>query len=216
MPTIGFLHTSPVHVATFDGLIDAVRPEVSTVHLVDEDLLARARTSGPDAVRAEVEAGLDSLRARGADVVVCTCSTLGGVAELVADDATVFRVDRPMARRAVATGSRIGVVAAVESTVVPTEALLADEARRAAADPTYEVVLVEDAWDLFEAGRTEDYLAQIAAAARELADRVDVVVLAQASMAPAAERLNLAVPVLASPGAAVAHALGLLDACGLS
>ncbi|MEV0459868.1 hypothetical protein AB0H89_32355, partial [Catellatospora methionotrophica] len=54
------------------------------------------------------------------------------------------------------------------------------------------------AWDRFEAGDLDGYLDRIAAALGEVTD-ADVIVLAQASMAPAAERNATTVPVLASP-----------------
>lgn len=126
--TIGFLHTAAVHVATFDRLTHQESAVVATQHVVDETLLDRARAHGIASVATDVAARLDELRDRGADVIVCTCSTIGGLAEQVSGDASTFRVDRPMARAAVAVavavavtagaaaGSRIGVVAAVEST----------------------------------------------------------------------------------------------------
>ncbi|MDF1604839.1 aspartate/glutamate racemase family protein [Nocardioides sp. YIM 152315] len=206
MSRVGFLHTAEVHVGTFDALVG---DSAETVHVVESHLLQRARTDGlTPAVEAGVRSALDELHARGADVVVCTCSTLGPVAESVASDVPVLRVDRPMARTAVAGGARIGVVAAVESTLEPTRLLLQDEARRAGAEPVLTEVLVPGAWASFEAGDTAAYLCAIADAARALADTVDVVVLAQASMAGAVDLLeDLAVPVLASPRLAVESAL---------
>ncbi|MFC7493390.1 MULTISPECIES: aspartate/glutamate racemase family protein [unclassified Nocardioides] len=208
MSMVGFLHTAEVHVGTFDSLVgDAAE----TVHAVEPGLLEQARADGlTPVVEAGVRSALDALAARGARVVVCTCSTLGPVAESVASPVPVLRVDRPMARVAVASGSRIGVVAAVESTLEPTRSLLEDEARRAGADPAVTDVLVPGAWASFEAGDTPAYLSAIADAARALAGDVDVVVLAQASMAGAVGLVaDLDVPVLASPRLAVESALSL-------
>ncbi|MGO4258942.1 aspartate/glutamate racemase family protein [Marmoricola sp. RAF53] len=212
MPTIGFLHTSPVHIPTFDALVHGDRPGVGTIHLVDESLLERARDSGPDAVREAVAAQLARLHEEGADVLVCTCSTIGPVAEETGPaGVTTFRVDRPMARAAVVAGGRVGVVAAVESTLEPTRVLLEQEALAAGAEPEIDLVLADGAWDLFEAGQHAAYVARVAAAARDLAGRVDVVVLAQASAAPAARLLeDGGVRVLSSPASAVRHAFTLL------
>jgi len=212
VPTIGFLHTSPVHVARFDGLVHAGRADVGTVHLVDESLLKGAQERGPGAVRDAVASRLARLREDGADLLVCTCSTIGPLAEEAGPDGvTTFRVDRPMARAAVATGGRVGVVAAAGSTLGPTRALLEEEARAAGTEPAIELVLADGAWALFEAGQHAAYVERVAEAARELAGRVDVVALAQASAAPAARLLeDLGVPVLSSPASAVRHALALL------
>jgi hypothetical protein len=210
--TIGFLHTSQVHVATFDGLVGA---SARVVHVVEPDLLDRARREGlVPSVEAGVRAALVDLVSRGAAVIVCTCSTIGPVAEGVSGlGVPVLRVDRPMAERAVEVGSRIGVVAAVGSTLVPTRELLAEEAARADVQTILTEVSMPAAWDLFEAGDTAGYLDNIAVAARVLAlsGVVDVVVLAQASMIGVLDLLEaLPVPVLVSPPLAVGAALAIL------
>jgi hypothetical protein len=72
------------------------------------------------------------------------------------------------------------------------------------ADISLEVCVVDGAWDAFLSGDAEDYHSRIAQAARTLSNRCDVVVLAQASMQPAAALLaGLATPVLTSPRSAV-------------
>ncbi|WP_157551146.1 aspartate/glutamate racemase family protein [Nocardioides jensenii] len=208
---IGFLHTSPVHVETFDRLTRQASADTETTHLVDESLLERARRDGVDSVAADVSARVHQLRDAGARVIVCTCSTIGDLAERFSDDVPVTRVDRPMARTAVACGPRVGVIAAVESTLEPTRSLLEEEASAAGTSPSIELALVDGAWSAFEAGNTETYLRLIVDAARELAHRTDVIVLAQASMAAAEPGLaDLAVPVLSSPAAAVRHAVAEL------
>lgn len=127
--TLALLHTSPVHVPVFEALRDADHPGLALRHLVHEDLLARARDSGPDAVRSDVEALLVGAVAEGATAVLCTCSTIGGVAESAAESlgVPVLRVDRPMAAAAVAR-DRVVVLAAIDDTLPPTLALLAEEA----------------------------------------------------------------------------------------
>lgn len=205
MATVGFLHTAQVHVPTFDRLLDELAPGVTAVHAVAPDLLAHARDHGVDAdVEEGVAAGIADLVGRGAELVVCTCSTLGGDAERLGAAVPVVRVDRAMAEAAVgialAGRSRVGVVAAVASTLQPTRALLESVGR-------VEIVesLCADAWALFENGDEAGYLAAVADAARLLAPDVDVVVLAQASMAGAEPLLTgLPVPVLSSPRPAVA------------
>ncbi|WP_340537463.1 aspartate/glutamate racemase family protein [Nocardioides sp. GXZ039] len=209
--TVGFLHTAPGHVTTFDAL--ARRSGAgAVVDVVVPHLLDRARAATPDDdLGPAVADAVRGLVDRGADVVVCTCSTLGPLAERVdrvGAGVPVLRVDRPMAREAVRRGSRIGVVAALQSTLGPTGDLLEEEAARAGASVTLVESCVAEAWSAFEAGDQDGYLAQVSAAARALAGEVDVVVLAQASMAGAITDLDdLPIPVLASPQAAVRAAL---------
>ncbi|MFE9533736.1 aspartate/glutamate racemase family protein [Streptomyces sp. NPDC006691] len=196
---LALLHTSPVHVPVFDALRDEDAPGLGLCHLVHEQLLGRARELGPDAVAGEVAAVLTDAVARGADAVLCTCSTIGAVAEAMSGSlgVPVLRVDRPMAAAAVARGQRIVVVATVASTLEPTAALIREEAGDRPL--ALRAVLAEDAWPHFESGDTRAYFAEIVRTVDALTD-VDVVVLAQASMAPAAERTAIGVPVLSSPG----------------
>ncbi|MFI9045748.1 aspartate/glutamate racemase family protein [Streptomyces sp. NPDC053427] len=194
------LHTSPVHVPVFDALRDEEAPGLALRHLVRPELLERAREQGPDAVAEEVAAALSGAARAGARAALCTCSTIGSVAEAAgaALGLPVLRVDRPMAAAAVAAGPRIVVLAALESTLGPTRDLIAEEAERAGREVRVRTVLVPGAWERFEAGDTEGYLEAVAAAAREV-PAADAIVLAQASMAPAAGRLTGGVPVLSSP-----------------
>ncbi len=207
MATIGFLHTSPVHVATFEALVAELAPGFDSFAIVDVALLCRARSSGVDdpQVLDGVRRALAELERRGADTIVCTCSTIGGIAEMLGRSGgrRVLRVDRPMAQRAVELGGRIVVVAAVDSTLEPTRALLESVAAEGGSELDLELHVVAGAWGRFEAGDREGYLVAIAEALVSIAERCDVIVLAQASMADAADRVDLGVPVLSSPRLAV-------------
>ncbi|WP_063792677.1 aspartate/glutamate racemase family protein [Streptomyces atriruber] len=216
---LGLLHTSPVHVPVFDGLRDAGHPELELRHHVVEELLARARREGTDAVAPAVRAALvraagggdGSAGGGGVAAVLCTCSTIGGVAEAVGADlgVPVVRVDRPMAAAAVAAGSRVVVLATVPSTVAPTTALVEEEARRAGRDVSVRAVVVEEAWARFEAGDSAGYAEGVARAVREVRD-ADAIVLAQASMAGAEALVpEIRVPVLSSPRPGLAAAAAL-------
>lgn len=210
-PALALLHTSPVHTPVFDALRDTHHPGLGLRHLVREPLLDRARAEGPESVAADVRALLAGAAADGARAVLCTCSTLGAVAEAQADAAgvPVLRVDRPMAAAAVAAGPRIAVVAALDSTLAPTAALIEEESARAGRPVDVRTALVPGAWERFEAGDRDGYLDAVARAVDAVTD-ADVIVLAQASMADAADRTTTALPVLASP------ALGLRAAATLA
>ncbi|AZM92269.1 arylsulfatase [Streptomyces sp. W1SF4] len=197
--TLTLLHTAAVHVPVFDALGEREHPGAVLRHLVRPGLLERARVVGPEGVRAEVREVL----AEAAGPVLVTCSTIGGVAESLAPELgyPVLRVDRAMAARAVATGARIVVLAALESTLGPSTELLGEEGAREVRG-----LVVPGAWGLFEAGDVGGYLRAVASAA----DRVkgaDVIVLAQASMAGAVPLVRTRIPVLASPALGLAAAL---------
>ncbi|GGW55482.1 aspartate/glutamate racemase family protein [Streptomyces griseoloalbus] len=197
---LALLHTSPVHVPVFDALRDEGHPGLELRHFVAEELLERARATGPAAVADDVRARVREAVDGGARAVLCTCSTIGHIAEQAAARAgvPVLRVDRPMAGAAVAAGPRVVVLAALESTLRPTVALIEEEARRAGQAVEVRTVWVAGAWERFEAGDAEGYVRRIADAA-DAVTGADVIVLAQASMAPAERLTTATVPVLSSP-----------------
>jgi len=197
---LALLHTSPAHIPVFEALRDEDHQGLELRHFVDEELLARARRESPEAVADEVRAALDRAVGEGARAVLCTCSTIGAVAEAAAEGAgvPVLRSDRPMAAAAVAAGPQIVVLASVESTFGPTVSLIEEEARRAGSPVDVRTRLVEGAWEAFAANDAER-CARLVAAAADAVSEADVIVLAQGSMAPAQHLTTTAVPVLSSP-----------------
>ncbi|MFD9010351.1 aspartate/glutamate racemase family protein [Streptomyces sp. Sge12] len=208
MTDLLLLHTSPVHVPVFDALRDRNHPGAVLRHLVAPELLDRARTAGPESV---IPALRRLLTEAGPGAVLVTCSTIGAAAESLAPalGVPVLRVDRPMAAAAVRAGRRIAVLAALESTLAPTRELLAEEAgERPVSIRTH---VVAGAWERFEAGDTAGYLARVAEAAGSVTG-ADVIVLAQASMAGAADLVTGPVPVLSSPAPGLAAGLAMRSA----
>jgi len=208
------LHTAAVHIGTCDRLLAELAPGLEVRHTVRDDLLARAIADG--SLTAPVrQATVDALLAEAAHAgaVLCTCSTLGAAAWAAAavSPVPVLRIDEPMARRAVETGPRIGIAACVQTTIAPTRELVETVAARLDRPVELQTILVADAWPLFEAGDHDGYAARIADAL-QVAAELDVIVLAQASMAPAADRAGLAIPVLSSPRLGLEHAVAVWQA----
>ena len=208
---LAFLHTAQVHVPTFERLVREIAPDLRVRHAVREDLLGDARVVGVDdaGLIARVHRAMHEAAASGATVVVCTCSTIGAIAERTAmgDAFKALRIDRAMADRAVRTGPRVLIVAALESTLAPTTALVLSAAQNAGVEVRPSQLLVEQAWSLFQSGDITGYVETLAGAIRakaNSADGTDVVVLAQASMAPVEEALaDLGIDVLSSPAPGV-------------
>jgi Asp/Glu/hydantoin racemase len=137
-----------------------------------------------------------------------TCSSIGPAVEAGAKlmGVPVLRVDQPMADQAVATGKKIGVVATLSTTLEPTADLIRRRAAIAGKPIDLTSKLVEGAFEALMAGDGATHDAKVAAALKELSRQVDVIVLAQASMARVVDSLAPAdkrVPILASPGIAV-------------
>jgi hypothetical protein len=195
-------HTTSSNEALFRTLLAEMGPEIPARHILAADLLDRATAEGrvtPEIavdVKARMRAALDD----GSRMLLCTCSTLGTCADELSDP-RVLRVDRAMARLAVAQGGRVMVAACVASTLEPTVKLLRESAPPGQTDAAQiETLLMADLWPHFQLGEHIVYWQKIAERLREQAFTYDCIVLAQASMAGAADLLrDLSIPVLSSP-----------------
>ena len=212
------LHTAQNNVEAFGALLSELAPDVPARHVLRDDLLHEAFAAGElnDDIRRRSAEALRAEARGGAALVLCTCSTIGPGADDA--DATseaeglapVLRVDRPMAELAVAEHRRIGVAATFETTLKPTMDLIAEAAARAGRDVELVPCLFSQGRARFEAGDLEGYLEVIADGLRQAAQNTDVIVLAQASMAPALARAGgLPVAVLSSPRSGLETALDL-------
>jgi hypothetical protein len=212
---ISFLHTSPVHVATFDALLDELSPGMSRRHRVEEGWLEAARDHGMSTDLSEtITTAMRELADGG--VGVCTCSTIGAVAEAAGtDNAPTIRIDRALMQAALSYGARPLIAMCLESTKAPTLDLLNDVARVQGCDASPIVVMCQPAWQHFEAGDMDAYARSIADTikAEMPNDNPDCIVLAQGSMAVVEPLLaDTGLPVLSSQRLGVLRALELLGA----
>lgn len=215
--TLALIHTSATLVPVFQQLCKAKLPNVDTFNIVDDSLVRAigAKGSLTAEIARRVEAYITSAEAGGADYILVTCSSIGPAVEASAPFCAVpvLRVDQPMADAAVRVGKRIGVIATLPTTLNPTQDLV--KRRAEVAGKTIELVtrLVDGAFQALMAGDTARHDSLVSQALRELSSQVDVIVLAQASMARVVDGLSMAdrtVPILASPGIAIDHLAGVL------
>jgi len=204
MAKVSLLHTAEVHVATFRRLLGEMAPNLEQSHAVHAEWLAEARESGLTAALRDRVGGFLAGQATAADAVLCTCSTLGPLAdELAADHANVVRIDRPLMRKAAEHEGTILVALCLESTLSPTLELLREAFDEKGRPLDHRVVLCQEAWVHFEAGDMEAFgraIAENVRGACEGLERCGCVVLAQASMVVAEPHLaDLGVPVYSSP-----------------
>ena len=200
------VHTVPPLVDVFNRLGAELLPRVELMHIVDEPLRVLERQ--PDHLTGEILARLEShiaLAERvGASAALVTCSTLSPIVAQVRPKFTipVMAIDEAMIAQAVATGSRIGVVATAASTLEPTRHLLQARAGVLGKKVEVDMVLAENALPALLAGDSTTHDSLVKAAVLELAQRVDVIVLAQASMARVLDVMSESergAPILSSP-----------------
>ena len=146
----------------------------------------------------------------GADYILVTCSSIGRAVETSAtlSGVPVLRVDRPMAEHAVNLGTRIGVIATLPTTLEPTSELVQRCAEHIGKQVIITSRLCEGAFDALMSGDAVKHDELVAGALREVMRDVDVILLAQASMARVVGALSESekrVPILASPPTAIEY-----------
>lgn len=210
--TLALIHTSATLVPVFQQLTKARLPTVETFNIVDDSLVRQIGAKGgiTEDIAARVASYIASAASGGADCILVTCSSIGPAVEAAAASVhvPVLRVDQPMADRAVQTGRRIGVIATLPTTLNPTADLVRRRAALAGKSVELTARLCEGAFEALMAGDAERHDSLVASALRELSRQVDVIVLAQASMARVVDtlsELDRRVPILASPPLAVEH-----------
>ena len=218
---LALIHTVPGLIAVFEPLVHRHLPGWTPFNIVDESLLRISIREGSmsKATARRVAGYVFSAVDAGADAILVTCSSIGGAVDAARPFCPVplVRVDEGMAERAVVTGRRIGVLATLTSTLDPTRDLIARIAAERGASSIISASVVDGAFAALAAGRQEEHDRRVGDALKRLAAEVDVVVLAQASMArilggPHGE--GVTVPVLSSPEPGVMALAARLAAAG--
>lgn len=193
-----------VYTSTTPELIELVEREVRSrlgeeaelISMQDPSILAEVREAGyvtPTAA-ARLMGMYTAAVAQGADAILNLCSSVGEVADAFQPAAAyigvpVVRIDEDMCREAVRQGKRIGVLATLATTLEPTKGTI----RRVARAMGQHVELVDGLIDGAFGLDQEQFRKLLIAAAEKISDRVDVIVLAQGSMAYVEQDIQAAV-----------------------
>ena len=215
--TLALIHTSATLVPVFAALCKEKLPGVATFNIVDDSLVSGIRKKGSltaDIAR-RVASYIQSAEAGGADHILVTCSSIGPAVEAAAPfcSVPVLRVDQPMIDKAILVGTRTGVIATLATTLNPTTDLLRRRAALVNKQIELTARLVDGAFEALMSGDTAKHDSMVAAALRELSTQVDVILLAQASMARVVDTLapaDRSVPIFASPPIAIEHLASIL------
>ena len=201
-----------VYTSTTPELIDMVEREVrenigqdaEIISLQDPSILAQVREAGyvtPAPAARLIGMYMDAI-GQGADAVLNICSSVGEVADSVQTAAAyigvpIVRIDEDMCREAVRLGSRIGVLATLPTTLEPTKGTINRVARAMGRHVTLVDGLIDGAFGLDQA----QFRRLLLEAAGKIINQVDVIVLAQGSMAYVEKDITAAYgkPTLSSP-----------------
>jgi aspartate/glutamate racemase len=191
--TLAIIHTTPVTVDSLKQLAGELLPGSEVINFVDDSILPQlARNGGNlDGVRERLCAYARFAEQLGASCILSACSSVGDVAADMQRGVgvPVVRIDEAVAEKAVQSGSRIGVAATLNTTLQPTLNLLKRKAAEAGVDAAFQPMLADEAYRRLIAGDKEGHDVVLAEALARLIEEVDIVVLAQASMARVLPRL---------------------------
>ena len=219
---VGLIYTS-----TTPELIELVEQEVKKqlggeaelFSLQDPSILADVRAAGyvTTAPAARLIGMYMKAAEEGCEALLNLCSSVGEVADCAQSVAKfigvpIVRVDEEMCREAVRLGKRVGVMATLPTTLEPTKGTVARVAREMGRHVDLIDCLVDGAFGLDQ----DQFKRRLTDAAREIIDQVDVIVLAQGSMAYAEEHLRgvFGKPFLGSPRFGAAELKKALQAKG--
>jgi Asp/Glu/hydantoin racemase len=185
--TLAVIHTTTATVDPLKKLAADLLPGCSVINFVDDSILPQLAANGGnlDEVAGRVIQYARFAEQAGADIILEACSSIGEIVPQARGHVRVplVRIDEAMAELAVLRGRRIGVAATLATTLAPTVRLIRAKAAEAGRPIDLQSVLVADAYRRLLDGDREGHDHAIAAALATLAPTVDVVVLAQASMA---------------------------------
>lgn len=187
MPKLAIIHTTTATVDSLRALAGEIIPGCEVINFVDDSILPQLANSGGDLATVE-ERLVHYARfaeSAGAEVVLEACSSVGDVVPKMQQAVTipVVRIDDAMAEAAIRRGNHLGVAATLPTTLGPTTRLLQDKAAAAGKIVQVRPLLIEGAFQKLSSGDREGHDALLVEGLSDLAGSVDVVVLAQASMA---------------------------------
>lgn len=215
MRTVVVVHTGPASVQPIKQQFQQILPDVRVVNIMDDSLLNDVMAAGrlTEAVTGRIFSYMQLGQQMGAVALLNACSSVGEAASAArpAIAIPIIKIDEAMAEHAVASGPRVGVVATVRTTLEPTVRLI--RAKAAAAGRSIEVTeaLAEGGFQALLDGNPELHDDIVKRTIQSLADKVDVIVLAQVSMARLIPSLTgMKVPVLSSLQSGVEAVRGVL------
>jgi Asp/Glu/hydantoin racemase len=211
MTRIALIHATPAAVEPIRTAFAQDWPEPDLANLLD-DSLSRDRALAPDLTDA-MYGRFDALGryalSFGADGILFTCSAFGPAIERVARSVSVpvLKPNEAMFAEAIAIGGTVGMLATFEPSIASMSVEFQEDAAKAGVRVTLQTKFVPDAMAALLAGDRDRHDMLVAEAGRAFGP-CNAIMLAQFSMAPAADRLRAlrsGIPILTSPGAAVAE-----------
>lgn len=196
MSLVGVIHTTrlvidPVHRSIYDSCVG-----LQLNHVLDEGILRRLAALGR--ITPEITDWLTSMVAStqniGADLALVSCSSLSPCVNEVRKRVAipVLKVDEPMMEYAVRNAERIGLVMTNPTTEAPSQLLFSEVNQRLSSNATLVPVLCPEAFAKLTDGDIEGHDAEVVEVIQNLLGSVDLIMLAQISIAQVRRHLDKA------------------------
>lgn len=209
MKKVALIHTGFVMVEVLTKLFKQIIPEAELMHIVDDSLLREVLANGK-VTKPVINRMLNYFRAAeyyNAECVFNVCSSVGEVADLARGiiSKPIVKIDEKMAEEAVAKSSNIGVVATLKSTLDPTIRMIQRKAREIGTEVKITKTICPGAFEQLMNGNPARHDDIVLNGTIKIANRVDIIVFAQASMARLVSSLDRSLThrVLSSPESGV-------------
>jgi hypothetical protein len=177
------------------AIVRELSPDTETFNIVDDCIVKGIAANDnvvPPWIFKRMAAYFTLAEEAGADAVLLTCSSIGEAVDVARPLVKVplFKIDEPMADKAVSLTGRIGVAATLKTTLEPTKRLLLSRARLAGKTISLTESLCPGAFEILQQGDAATHDERVRQAVTGLLAQCDIVVLAQASMARAVQSLG--------------------------
>jgi Asp/Glu/hydantoin racemase len=193
MPTLAIIHTTPATLTSLKKLALETIPDLTVINFMDDSILPQLANNQGNL--AEVEERLIAYarfaEQAGADIILEACSSVGEVTKKMrmVVKVPVVRIDEEMAEWVVKQEKKIGVAATLATTLNPTTKLLEEKASILGKKVLLTPRLIEGAYQRIINGDQAGHDNLLMDTFSFLLNEVDVIVLAQASMAGVAEKM---------------------------
>ena len=209
MKKVALIHTSFALLDLLIKLFKEIIPEVEMIHIVDDSLLrevlAKGKVTKP--VISRMLNYYKSAEYYEVDCILNVCSSVGEVADLAREiiSTPIVKIDEKMAEEAVARSLDIGVAATLQTTLEPTTRMIEKKALAAGKKIKITKTICPGAFEELIGGNPVKHDEIVLKGVSELADKVDIIVFAQGSMARLVTNLDkdLSGRILTSPRSGV-------------
>lgn len=194
MAQIGMIHSTRIVIDAVHNAVASTCQEIDILHVMDEGLLrALKREEGITPEITEWMTGMvRSVEKQGAELAVVSCSSLSPCVNEIRKfvKIPVIKIDEPMVEWAVNNASSIGLVMTNPTTEEPSTSLIEEVSQRSEKSVTVLSRLCSEAFWKLNAGDINGHDDEVIFAIHELLKEVELVILAQISIARILEKLD--------------------------